>query len=227
MGRVRAAFAAAAGVAAGVCAARGWSDLPSGSTMLGWFAAVLASLAVLNVARSAVPPGALIGPAVLATVAAVALVASRLAEHRWHLHPAWWLVTSASAVLVALGAILTMPARPSRVLALGWSRRVKLDPTESGQYVAIVALGACHLDFTALARAGSVGPETALTVRCLLAGGHVTLLVPIGWRVAVNPTSTAVAVSVDDGSRSTEAAGPATLTIGLRAFAGGLRVRRR
>jgi hypothetical protein len=227
VGRVRAALVAAAGAAAGVCAARGWSEMPSASTLLGWLAAGLAALAVLNFVRSAVPAGALVGPVALATVAAVAFAASRLAEHRWHLHPTWWLMASAGGALVALGAILTIPAEHGRVLALGWVRRVKFDPTHHGEYSAIVALGACHIDLTRLVQSATSGEESALTLRCIVVGGHVTLLVPIGWRIALDPTSSTVAVSVDDGSRSTDAAGPAAITIALRAFACGLRVRRR
>jgi hypothetical protein len=216
--RSRAGIAALLATGAGMLAVGGWRALQAAGDFAlrdAWW--LLLGIAGLNMLRTLVPKGALVGPAVLAGVGAMLL----LEEH--HVHPR----VSAPAVVAAMlgiSAIVVVAAGPgpaAGTTAIGWVARRRLQGRISPALRLVAVLGVVLLDLRAAA------PETGtLSVNCLILGGRIEVKVPASSGVVLSPDTRASLIRVFDEGAEPASAGDPSVRIRLRGAVGGFAVHR-
>jgi hypothetical protein len=176
-----------------------------------WWPWVLLGLAAVNLVRSALPTGSLIGPSLLVCVALAGLVTSDQVSARALTNLALPGLLALGGCLLLLGVSSTGPRSSwSRVLTTG---RVVV-PHGSGKTVTVRAvLGELRADLTGPAAAGRT------TVHVTAVAGHIRMTVPRDRRVRVHSSGAFLTRVVDSGPKPTEVTDPSTgLTIHVLAM---------
>ncbi len=146
-----------------------------------WWPWLLLALASLNLLRSAVPTGSLIGPLLLAGIASAALVAAHGAGRR--------LVQDLLPVVLALGGAALVLSATAHGPATRWTRvlttGVVVIPQDAGDVLTVRAvLGELRADLRHLDGA------SAVNVNVTALAGHVRLVVPRDSRITVHTAGT-------------------------------------
>jgi hypothetical protein len=176
---------------------------------------VLLALAVVNVLRSVMPPGSLIGPTLLGAGAAATFL--------YRGRPSTWPNSDQIAVAVLSVAALILLHRAcegrGRIWAVFWVSRRRL--TIAPNHVVVTSLlGVAAVDFTRLAPAVAGVPTEIL---CIVLGGRVELTIPDTWRINAATDVVARWIEVSDrGPMPERGAVTAIVTIRLIGVGGGI-----
>lgn len=217
MNRLRLLAVAFCSAVAGVLAVAGSSGLAHLASMsLTALPVLLVALTVINLVRSIVPPGALVGPAVLGLAAAVLLVARRGYEVTPSVDHA--LAGLLGAAILAL--LLTADSPGSGVTAIAWLCR-RAPTVLPASTTVICVLGTAVLDL----RGASVGTSPA-RLRLLMAAGRVVITVPSDWEIALDPSSRSPFIAMRDPGPPARASAAVRLCVQLTGLAGALELTR-
>ncbi|WP_043677135.1 LiaF transmembrane domain-containing protein [Streptomyces xylophagus] len=163
-----------------------------------WWPWLLLALALLNLLRSAITPGSLIAPGLLAALALGGLAAA----HGISARNLADFVAPAALIVVGLALVLSSHETEShqwtRVLATGRVRTADGlgSRTDTSQVVLRAIAGELRADLTDSFLDGS------LTVQVTAVAGHVHLTVPRDWPVTVRTAGTVLTRVSDTGPRA-------------------------
>jgi hypothetical protein len=165
--------------------------------LLAWWPWLLLALALLNLLRSAITPGSLIAPGLLAAVALGGLAVAHGISTRTLAD------FVAPAVLILVGLALLLSSRESesnrwtRILATGRVRTTNAvgSRTENPLVILRAVAGELRADLTGSFLDGS------LTVQVTAVAGHVHLTIPRDWPVTVRTAGTVLTRVSDMGPR--------------------------
>jgi hypothetical protein len=217
LNRLRLLAVTVSSAVAGVLAVAGSAGLAHlASLSLTALPGLLVALTVINLVRSIVPPGALVGPAVLGLAAAVLVVARRGYEVTLSIdHALAGLLATVTLVL-----LLTTGSPGSGVTAIAWLCR-RAPAVLPASTTVICVLGTAVFDL----RRTSVD-TTPARLRLLVAAGRVVMTVPSDWEIALDPSSRSSFVAMRDTGPPAGAAAAVQLSIRVIGLVGALELTR-